>query len=244
MEIIQNWFNDGCNYASGIVIYGNLPKHNPTLLKTFQRKENSFNAEKLKYELNKFAEKYSQNVFVAEIQKAFSTSVVIPVPEKVSKIEQKTAVLFHQLPEALRPVLLEANQLFKENCLLKVNLNELPAHAEKEALKLQLKIHDNFRKNGLCWQKIDLFLEKRIIAPTPKHEFEGLTPAGLLRQQQLLYASISKLNSRLKSNREQLPKATVLAIKSKIERQISKQEENLVQQNEKLIIISNLIDGK
>jgi len=65
-----------------------------------------------------------------------------------------------------------------------------------------------------------------------------------LRQQQLLYASISKLNTRLKINREQLPKATVLAIKSKIERQISKQEENLVQQNEKLIIISNLIDGK
>jgi hypothetical protein len=243
MEIIQNWFNDGCNYASGIVIYGNLPKHNPTLLKTFQRKENSFNAEKLKYELKKFAEKYSQTVLVAEIKKAVD-SAVIPVPEKVYDKEQKTAVLFHQLPEALRPVLLEANQLFKENCLLKVNLNELPAHAEKEALQLQLKIHDNFRKNGLCWQKIDLFLEKRIIAETPKHEFEGLTPAGLLRQQQLLYASISKLNTRLKFNREQLPKATVLAIKSKIERQISKQEENLVQQNEKLIIISNLIDGK
>lgn len=243
MEIIQNWFNDGCDYASGIVIYGNLPKHNPTLLNTFQRKENSFNSEKLKYELKKFAEKYSQNVFVAEIKKAVD-SAVIPVPEKVSSSEQKTAVLFHQLPEALRPVLLEANQLFKENCLLKVNLNELPAHAEKEALQIQLKIHDNFRKNGLCWQKIDLFLEKRIVAETPKHEFEGLTPAGLLRQQQLLYASISKLNSRLKINREQLPKATVLAIKSKIERQISKQQENLVQQNEKLIIISNLIDGK
>jgi hypothetical protein len=243
MEIIQNWFNEGCNYASGIVIYGNLPKHNPTLLKTFQRKENSFNSEKLKYELKKFAEKYTQTVFVSEIKKAVD-SAVIPVPEKVLEKEQKNAVLFHQLPEALRPVLLEANQLFKENCLLKVNLNELPAHAEKEALKLQLKIHDNFRKNGLCWQKIDLFLEKRIVTETPKHEFEGLTPAGLYRQQQLLYSSISKLNTRLNFNREQLRKATVLAIKSKIERQISKQEENLVQQNEKLIIISNLIDGK
>jgi hypothetical protein len=242
MEIIQKWFNDGCDYASGIVIYGNLPKHNPTLLRNFQKKQNSFNVEKVKYELKKFIETYNQNVFVSEIQKSVA-SAIIPVPEKVSETQKKEAVLFHQLPEALRPVLLEANQLFKENCLLKVNLNELPAHAEKEALQLQLKIHDNLRKNELCWQKIDLFLEKRIIPEAPKHEFEGLTPAGLLRQQQLLYASISKLSARLKQNREQLEKVTVLAMKSKIERQISKQEANLLQQNEKLIIISNLIDG-
>ncbi|HSD07910.1 hypothetical protein [Flavobacterium sp.] len=243
MEILQNWFNDGCDYASGVLIYSQLPKHNPTLLKTFQRKNNSFNSEKLKYELKKFIEKHAQNEFVTEVKNSIA-KVVVPGPEKVSNTEQKNAVLFHQLPEALRPVLLEANQLFKENCLLKVNLNELPQHAEKAALEIQLKIASNFRKNELCWQKIDLFLEKRIIPEAPKHGFEDLTPAGLLRQQQLLYASISKLNARLKQNREQLPKITVLDIRNKIERQISKQEENLLQQNEKLIIISNLIDGK
>ncbi|KIQ22649.1 hypothetical protein RT99_05950 [Flavobacterium sp. MEB061] len=242
MEIIQNWFEEGCDYTKGIVIYGNLPKHSPLLLKTFQKKNNSFNSEKLKYELKKFVEKYKQTEFVATIQKAI-IEVTKPVPEKVSEKEQKNAVLFHQLPESLRPVLLEATQLFKENCLLKVNLNELPAHAEKAALELQIKIHTNFKKNELCWQKIDLYLEKRIVPEAPKQEFEGLTPAGMLRQQQLLYASISKLNTRLKINREQHSKATIVAIKSKIERQIIKQEENLLQQNEKLIIISGLIDG-
>lgn len=242
METIQKWFNDGCDYATGIVIYGNLPKHNPTLLRNLKKKNNSFNVEKLKYELKKYIEKFEQNVFVAQIQKEVA-QVAIPVIEKVTDSEKKQAVLFHQLPEVLRPVLLEANQLFKENCLLKVNLNELPAHAEATAIAIQIKIHSNFRKNQLCWQKIDLFLEKRIVPDAVKHGFEELTPAGLLRQQQLLYASISKLNTRLKSNREALEKTTVLAIKSKIERQISKQEENLIQQNEKLIIISNLIDG-
>lgn len=242
MEMIKNWFDQGCDYAVGIVIYGNLPKHNLTLLNNLKRKNNSFNTEKLKNELKKYIDKYEQNVFIAEIQKRVA-SVVKPVIEKPTESEKKQAVLFHQLPESMRPILLEANQLFKENCLLKVNLNELPAHAEKAAIAIQIKIHNNIRKNQLCWQKIDLFIEKRIVPEAPKHGFEDLTPAGLLRQQQLLYASISKLNTRLKGNREQIEKVTVLAIRSKIERQISKQEENLIQQNEKLIIISNLIDG-
>lgn len=242
MEMIKNWFDKGCDYAVGIVIYGNLPKHNPTLLNTFKRKKNSFNTEKLKYELKKYIDKYDQNVFIAEIQKTVA-AVVKPIVEKPTEREKKQAVLFHQLPESMRPILLEANQLFKENCLLKVNLNELPEHAEKAAIALQIKIHSNIRKNQLCWQKIDLFIEKRIVPETPKNEFEGLTPAGLWRRQQLLYSSISKLESRLKQNREQFEKVTILAIRSKIERQISKQEENLLQQNEKLIIISNLIDG-
>lgn len=242
MEIIQKWFDDGCDYASGVVIYKNLPKHNPTLLKTFQRKQNSFNLEKLKNELKKFGDRNIQISFVTEIKKAVSNAV--PVGKSVIESEKKQAVLFHELPEALRPVLLEANQLFKENCLLKVNLNELPEHAEKAALEIQLKINGNIKQNAICWKKIDFFLEHRVIAETPKSEFEGLTPAGLLRAQQLLYASISKLNTRLKNNKEVLKTVEYVHIKSKIERQIFKQEENLLKQNEKLIIISNLIDGK
>lgn len=242
MEIIQNWFKNGCDYTSGVVIYSNLPKHNPTLLRSFQKKQNSFNKEKLNGELKKFLEKYSQSIFVASIQKAVE-EVISKAPEKFSESDKKESVLFHQLPEILRPVLLDATQLFKENCLLKVKLNELPEHAEKAALDLQIKISTNFRKNELCWQKIDLFLEKRIITDSPKSEFESLTPEGRLRTQQLLYASISKLNTRLKLNREQLKTAEHVATRSKIERQISKQEENLLNQNERLINLSNLIDG-
>lgn len=242
MEIIKNWFENGCHYASGVLIYKELPKHNPLLLKSFQKKENSFNAEKLKYELKKFIEKYDVNVFVSKVKKEI-TEVTNTAKKSVPESDQKNAVLFHELPEVLRPVLLEANHLFKENCLLKVNLNELPAHAEKAALELQIKIAGNLRKNELCWQKIDLFLEKRIIPEITKSEFEGLTPAGLLRQQQLLYASISKLNTRLKINRQQFNSAELVSIRAKIERQINKQEQNLLEKNEKLIIISGLIDG-
>lgn len=243
MEIIKKWFENGCDYASGILIYKELPKHNPTLLRNFQKKQNSFNCEKLKYELKKFIEKYNENEFVTEVKKAVDKTVIIPT-KMVSSAEQKNAILFHQLPEVLRPVLLEANTLFKENCLLKVNLNELPAHAEKAALEIQIKIDNNLKKNQLCWKKIDLFLEKRIIADSPKSEFDALTPEAKLRTQQLLYASISKLNTRLKANIEKLKTCELVSVRSKIEREISKQEQNLLQKNEQLILLSNLIDGK
>lgn len=242
MEIIQNWFENGCDYTSGTLIYKELPKHNPILLKSFQKKQNSFNSEKLKHELKKFIVKYHQTIYVDDVKKAI-IHVISTVPEKISEKENKQAILFHELPEPLRPVLLDANQLFKETCLLKVNLNELPPHAEKAALELQIKIHNNIRKNELCWQKIDLYLEKRIIPETPKSEFDSLTPEGKLRTQQLLYASISKLNTRLKANREKLKTAEYVSLKIKIERVIIKQEQNLLIQNEKLIFISNLIDG-
>lgn len=243
MDIVKNWFSNGCDYSAGLLIYASIPKHNKLLLKNLQKKNNSFNVEKLKYELKKFLEKHNLEAFSDRI-KIEVASIINPIKKEEAKVEQKTAVLFHQLPEELRPVLLEAASLFKENCMLKVTLNELSQHAEKEAVALQLKIYQNFKKNALCWSRIDFFLENRIVAEVPKTQFEQLTPAGQIKRQQLLYASISKLKSRININKELLKNVENVAEHSKIERQILKQEENLLRQEENLLAISNLIDGK
>ncbi|WP_289659500.1 hypothetical protein [Flavobacterium panacagri] len=243
MDLVKNWFSNGCDYASGVIIYSNLPKHNSLLLKQFQKKNNTFNLEKLKYELKKFEAKYSENEIVT-ILKAEITQIVNSVPAQIDEQVKKNAVLFHQLPESLRPVLLEANNLFKENCMLKVTLNELPEHAEKQSISIQLKIYENIKKNALCWSRIDFYIEKRIITESPKSEFEQLTGARLSKRQQYLFSSISKLKSRLKINKELLKSAESVSQRSKIERAIVKQEENLLNQNEKLLEISKLIDGK
>jgi hypothetical protein len=240
MEIIQDWFDGDCDYTFGVAIYGDLPKHNRQLLSMFQKKENTFNREKLKHELLKFL-----NTPVPAVAKVVKLKApqTVTVEDTILAVENKQALFFHQLPPELQPVLLEANQLFKENCFLKVQLNDLPQHAEKKALELQIQISRNFEKNGLCWKKIDYFLEHRIVPQSKQSEHEGLTPAGLLRKQQLLYASISKLNSRLKENNEKLQTAVYVVDKNKVERMIMKQEQNLLKQNEELLIISKLIDG-
>lgn len=239
MEIIQEWLEGDCDYTFGVAIYGDLPKHNRNLLSMFKKKENTVNREKLKHELQKFLNAPTPVVAVAKVIPIKITSVETAILAN----ENKQALFFHQLPPELQPVLLEANQLFKENCFLKVQLNDLPQHAEKKAIETQLQIHRNFEQNSLCWKKIDYFLEHRVVPADKVSELEGYTPAGLLRKQQLLYASISKLNSRLKDNNEKLPFAVYVADKSKLERLIMKQEANLLKQNQELITISKLIDG-
>jgi len=245
MESIKIWFDNGCNYQQGIGIYASLSKPNRNLLQNFLKKESPINLEKLKYELKKHIT--DQSVLSAITQKPKPEIVVKQNNEVLAKInaeENKAALFFHQLPPELRPVLLEANQLFKTNCLLKTQLNDLPEHAEKTALDLQLQIHRNFELNGQCWKKINYFLEHRTITKEANTEFNQYTPAGLLRKQQLLYASISKLKSRLAENRLQHKSAVYVSDKSRLERIISKQESNLIKQNDELLIISKLIDGK
>jgi hypothetical protein len=239
MEIIQEWLEGDCDYSFGVAIYGDLPKHNRNLLSMFKKKENTINREKLKHELQKFLSAPTPIIAAAKVIPLKITSVETAILAN----ENKQALFFHQLPPELQPVLLEANQLFKENCFLKVQLNDLPQHAEKKAIEIQLQIHRNFEQNALCWKKIDYFLEHRVVPADKVSELEGYTPAGLLRKQQLLYASISKLNSRLKDNNEKLPFAVYVADKSKLERIIMKQEANLLKQNQELITISKLIDG-
>jgi len=240
MEIIKEWFEGDCDYSFGVAIYGDLPKCNRNLLTMFQKKENSFNREKLKHELQKYID---APVVAPILKKVVPVIKVTSVETAVLANEAKQALFFHQLPPELQPVLLEAHQLFKENCFLKVQLNDLPVHAEKKALELQIKIARNFEQNALCWKKIDYFLEHRVVPQSKPSEHESLTPAGLLRKQQLLYASISKLKSRLAENNTKLPLAVYVTDRNKLERVIMKQEENLLKQNEELLIISKLIDG-
>lgn len=245
MEIIQDWIDGDCDYVFGVAIYGDLPRHNRNLLKTFQRKKNASNEEKLKYELKKYLS--VQDVFLTPTVVVSKPDIIKTDSSKVEnsiiEYESKKSIFFHQLPPELQPVLLEAHQLFKENCFLKVQLNDLPQHAEKKALEIQIAIKRNFEQNALCWKKIDYYLEHRVIAPDATATHEGKTAASLLRKQQLLYASISKLNTRLKENNEKLKTVVYVVDKSKIERLITRQEANLLKQNQELLTISKLIDG-
>ena len=246
METLQHWFDNDCPYQEGVVLYENHPKCNRNLLTHFKKKHTDLLHEKLKYELRKFLDKphLSVKTIKTALKPTVITSVNVEEIPSVITLTKKQSLYFYQLPEQLRPVLLEANQLFKENCYLKSLLNDLPASAENKALELQLQIARNFKQNALCWKKIDYYQEHKVVAETAVSEFTSLTPAALLRKQQLLYASISKLNTRLKTNRILLKDAFMVADKTKLERMIAKQEKNFIKQNEQLLTITNLIDGK
>jgi hypothetical protein len=128
-------------------------------------------------------------------------------------------------------------------CLLKVQLNELPAEVESKALELQLQIAQKQKRNALCWEKLDYWKTHKVAPKEAKSKFETLTPANLVKQEQYLFASISKMKKRLEANKELLKSANGINEVNKLQRSIAKQESTLIAKNEELITIKRLING-
>lgn len=245
MNAIEQWKANGTPYNEGVLLYASLPAHNKVLLKNFQKKQSPQLLEKLKYELSKIDNSFqNQSKPVKSSQKQSNeVSVVQYIEHQQTKYTTKQALYFHELPEELRPILLEANTLFKEMCLLKVQLNELPAEAETKALQLQTDISQKQKKNALCWEKLDYWKTHKVAPKEAKVKFETLSPANLVKQEQYLFASISKMKKRLAENKELLQTANGVNEVNKLQRTIAKQESTLIAKNEELITIKRLING-
>lgn len=246
MNAIEQWKAKGTPYNEGVLLYESLPAHNKVLLKNFQKKQTPQLLEKLKYELSKIDNSFqNQSKPVKSSQKQSNeVSFVQYIEHQQTNYTTKQALYFHELPAELRPILLEANTLFKEMCFLKVQLNELPAEAETKALQLQTEIAQKQKKNALCWEKLDYWKTHKVAPKEAKGKFETLTPANLVKQEQYLFASISKMKKRLESNRELLKTTVGIVELNKLQRTISKQESTLIAKNEELLKIKALINGE
>lgn len=247
MERISFWleFKDS-DYFEGLRLYESLPTHNKNLVRNLKRTESAFNRQKLIYELKKVV-----NVPIQKKELPISTTSPVveitispsPVLTSVQNQEKKTAPLFHQLPVQVRPILLDANNLFKENCLLKTELNDLPADKEAEALAIQIEINRNEKANTLAWSKIDYYLEHKCLPTTSKVNLSKLSVDKLMYNRNLLEASLSKQRKRLTANKEKLHilEGTEL---HKLQRTVAKQEKAVLEKEERLFKIKTELDGK
>nr|WP_297306414.1 hypothetical protein [uncultured Flavobacterium sp.] len=239
MEVIKQWISNGCDYKAGVEIYKNLKGVNKMLLRQFTLVENPQRKAKLLYELKK------QLPVVEEVK-----PIIQPITEEVTaetSVEKETkrvAPLFHELPNELRPVLLEANNLFKENCLLKVQLNECAVLDEEKALQIIIQIDRNFRANQMCWDKINYWKTHKILPKeTRVLSISSWSMDKLLKQQNLLGSSLSKMEKRLKENQNKLKDLEGNELQ-RIERLITKQEKEVIKKREELLKIKVEIDVK
>lgn len=259
MNAIEQWKANGTPYKEGVLLYATFPTHNKMLLKNFQKKQSPQLYDKLKYELSKIdnSEKSAKSDKNGNLlpkstktenkevirQNLSKSDVVHYIEHQQTNYTTKQALYLHELPEELRPVLLEANQLFKEMCLLKVQLNELPASSEKMALEVQIQITNKQKKNALCWQKLDYWKTHKVAPKEAKGKFEELSPANLVKQEQYLFASISKMKKRLEENKKLLENNSGVIALNKLQRTITKQESTLISKEEDLLKIKALING-
>lgn len=242
MNAVEQWFSNKAPYFEGVALYESLNGHNKVLLSNFKKKQSAALHEKLKYEIRKIG----NSILEANKPTPIKKKVVDPVvylETKVAEEQNKQTLFFHDLPEALRPVLLEANALFRENCLLKVQLNDLPDNAVKKALAIQLKISDNQKKNAVCWNKIDFWKEFKTVPKESITEYHGYSMGRLIKQEQYHYAAISKLEKRLAENKVQIKEATSMKESNKIHRAILRQKQNILRKRTELITIKKMING-
>lgn len=239
---VQQWFDAGMDYAAGVSLYERIGK-NKLLLRNFKRINNTANQKKLEYELGKFLPKVEVIKPQAPLE-PIVVNVEAIVEQQVQQYESKQTELIKQLPEELIPVLLRANMVWKENCLLKLQLNALPVEAESLALELQLKIDGNWKENKNCWKQIDYFLEHRSLPKEAKSDFDDLTGAQLAKRQQYHFQNISKLKKRITENRKVLSKTDSVKVKARLERTLAKQESDLLAKEKELETLTRLVNGK
>lgn len=247
METIQKWLQDPKDYFAGIALYATIPGCKPVLLANMKKRETAAMREKLKHELKQYVLQNSktESKAAAPLKKTPAVAKLVPAVKPVpTKKNPKESVLYHQLPAELRPALLEAHNLFNEMCLLKAALNDLLPEQESEALELQLQIHALRKKNELRWRKIDYWKEHKKIPAAPPTKNEILNAPRLVKKQQNLFSSISRLKKRYQFNQEQVQHATTLRERTKLEKAIAKQAENLLKQEDQIIELTALIDRK
>lgn len=239
MESVNTWFDNGCGYWPGVELYASLPGKKPMLLRNLQKKESAENLVKLKYEL----EAFRKVTKAAPVSKPVPAAPIPPVAAVPSKPIPKphTPVYFQNLPAALRPVLLEANNYHREACMLKAELNDVAGVDEKACLTLQLKIFSLLKKNALCWEQIDHWERHGKILTIEKPQ--PLSEAKLHKRQALLFSSTSKLKKRLKGNIDKLEAATNLKERTRLEKNVAKQSANLLRQETELQAITSLIEN-
>jgi hypothetical protein len=202
----------------------------------------------LEYELRKFLpvdekeKSIKNNTIVDYVLKHIEVQAI--VVHQVQQYESKQTELIKQLPEELIPVLLKANLKWKENCILKIQLNSLPDDCEDSALKLQLQIDANWKENQLCWKQIDHYLEHKQLPKIAKSQFDKLTPAELVKRQQYHFQNISKLKKRITENRKVLSTTDSVSVKSRLKRTLAKQESDLLAKENELQTLTNLVNGK
>jgi len=252
MEKVQQWLNSGADYKKGVELYKNTVGHSKMLLRQLMHRENAYRKEKLIYELKKLHRVTAKALptKLTHQPTCISTPVSkpskqVPVLQTAEKENKRVAPLFHELPSELRPVLLEANNLFKENCLLKAELNDLPIDAETKALQLQHQITRNFKANEVCWDKIEYWRKhKQLPKDTSVKAISSYTMDQLIKKQALLNSSVSRMEKRLNENKLKLETEENPTQRNKILRKITKQEKEIIQKREEQLIIKTTIDVK
>lgn len=248
---IQEWLDSGADYDTGLILYSKQPKHNKNLLRLFMRKNSHINLEKLKYELKKLSVNSLKKGGIAiEIIKGANKHVnksdELPIVNVSGNTDNKQYRLLriNQLPVELHPLYIKQKNDFATACSLKIQLNDLPAEDETEALEFCLEIERLFDSIEKAWKVFDHYTEFKVVPEMEDKTYDDLSPVLLLKAEKSKREAISKARARIKAWTTELDNTTDKTKRQKLHRQLQKKNEDLMSHELALEKIKELINKK
>lgn len=236
---VNNWFDAGCKYNEGVLLYASIKGHSANLVRLFLRKESLANAEKLAYELGKFREAEDPSVKDQEP----ITKIQTPTPV-VTKHSSGGFYRINEMPIGLHPMLIEQSTNYKRACSLHLQLTALHPDEEGAALKLCIMIEDLFDAIETSQKVLDYYKKHKVVLNIKPRSFEDLTPAQLIQTRGNKKATISKHKKKVEVLKKQFGQKLSKSDSTKLKIAFEKAERTLLQHEYEAQQLTNLINEK
>lgn len=142
--------------------------------------------------------------------------MVVKTPTIIKEVP-KIAGLITQYPPELHSIYHELEFLWSEYCEMKLVLNDIPPHQEKEALSIQNKIFKIFERFDKHKKVLDHYVKYKHILPTEsKRNFDNMTQLELDLERRNLAALICRRKQTIKKMQGLLPEETDPAFNKRV----------------------------
>lgn len=240
---INEWFEKGCDYQAGVLIYGQLKSHRSNLLRLFMRKQNAINQDKLKYELGKHRTESPKNKPTPPPSGANSdpvTKVETPAAAPVqSESSKKRFYRLNELHTDLHQMAIEQRNNFQLAVAAHHQLVKLHADEEGESLKIQLYIEELFDAIDTAQKVLDHYVKHKVVLKTEARTYEDLNAPQLIQARKNKRASVSKYRKKVQQLEEAKPENKSAKNKQAVE--LQKANEKLLKHEMDLRKLDELI---
>jgi hypothetical protein len=243
MGKINNWFESGCDYQSGITLYLSIEGHRSNLVRLFLRKESPRNLEKLKSELRKYREKTTDKKTDKIVNTATQSNPIIN-DKALDKSYKGYFYRLNQLPTQLHDLSIKQRNDFQTAIKLHLQLGNLHPMEEGAALKFCIEIENLFDSIETAQKVLDHYVQHKVILDIKPFDFSDLTPAQLLQRRNNKRASVSKYSKNVKTYKKQLQGDTSQSEKTKLEDLLEKANAKLLNLEMEIQQLNKYINGK
>lgn len=246
---INEWFDNGCDYGTGVVLYMQQKGHSRNLVSLFMKKETPNNLDKLKYELGKYRSAVAapenlpiQNIIISP--KVNPQVNIIPVKPKIESAHVHFFYRLNQLAIELHPMAMKQRDDFQKAISLKLQLNQLHEMEEGKALEICIEIENLFDAIDMAQKVLKHYVKHKVVLDIENRDFSHMTPDQRHIRLKNKRSSIVKLERRITTYKQELANELPISRKTKLQVQLQKSTANLLKQEFEVQELMDYINGK